>query len=435
MVNHYCPVEKCEKSPSFTNFEVPALKSSKMSSIHRSKSNHQTVFNQIIDLIPAKILQKCIHVAGSDIGFRKYTTRSQLISTLFGQLNSCYSLRDITLGMNVDTIFLKDLSLDQSPARSTMSDGNSKRSYKVYEMLFNDLVSHYKRLFAKTEKYKIIKEIQGKTVKLVDSTTMTVCLGLINWAPFRKSKGGIKAHVSFDLATQIPDCVYLSDARLDDRKALPYLNIGYDNILVYDRGYFDFAFFKDRLDHKADFVTRMKTKVGYEVVNRMKVAENTTVISDEQIKMQGDKARTTGLNKHVLRHVVVYDEENNCNVELLSNNLEWSAETISKLYKSRWEIELFFKGIKQNLQIKTFLGTSENACKSQIYIAMIAFLLIELIRRSISKANHGFSNFVNLIRICLLHYHSLSYVVNNIKALSQKVRIKAEENNQFQFRI
>jgi hypothetical protein len=406
-----------------------------MSSIHRSKSNHQTVFNQIIDLIPEKMLQRFVNQSGSDIGFRKYSTRSQLISILFGQLNSCYSLRDITLGMNVDTIFLKDLSLDQSPARSTMSEGNSKRSYKVYEMLFNDLVSHYKRLFAKTEKYKILHEIQGKTVKIVDSTTMTVCLGLIKWAPFRHSKGGIKAHVSFDLATQIPDCVYLSDARLDDRKALPYLNIGYDNILVYDRGYFDFAFFKDRIEHQADFVTRLKTKVGYEIIHTMKTPENTNIISDEQIKMEGEKARTTGLRNHVLRHIVVYDEENDCNVELLSNNLDWSAETISQLYKARWEVELFFKGIKQNLQIKTFLGTSENACKSQIYIAMIAFLLLEIIRRSISKANHGFSNFVNLIRICLLHYHNLNYVVNNIKALSQKVRVKAVENNQFQFRI
>lgn len=406
-----------------------------MSSIHRSKSNHQTVFNQIIDLIPEKMLQRCVNQSGSDIGFRKYSTRSQLISILFGQLNSCYSLRDITLGMNVDTIFLKDLSLDQSPARSTMSEGNSKRSYKVYEMLFNDLVSHYKRLFAKTEKYKILHEIQGKTVKIVDSTTMTVCLGLIKWAPFRHSKGGIKAHVSFDLATQIPDCVYLSEARLDDRKALPYLNIGYDNILVYDRGYFDFAFFKDRIEHQADFVTRLKTKVGYEIIHTMKTPENTNIISDEQIKMEGEKARTTGLRNHVLRHIVVYDEENDCNVELLSNNLDWSAETISQLYKARWEVELFFKGIKQNLQIKTFLGTSENACKSQIYIAMIAFLLLEIIRRSISKANHGFSNFVNLIRICLLHYHNLNYVVNNIKALSQKVRVKAVENNQFQFRI
>lgn len=406
-----------------------------MNSIHRSKSNHQTVFNQIIDLIPEKMLQRCVNQSGSDIGFRKYSTRSQLISILFGQLNSCYSLRDITLGMNVDTIFLKDLSLDQSPARSTMSEGNSKRSYKVYEMLFNDLVSHYKRLFAKTEKYKIIHEIQGKTVKIVDSTTMTVCLGLIKWAPFRHSKGGIKAHVSFDLATQIPDCVYLSDARLDDRKALPYLNIGYDNILVYDRGYFDFAFFKDRIEHQADFVTRLKTKVGYDVIHTMKTPDNTNIISDEQIKMEGEKARTTGLRNHILRHVVVYDEENDCNVELLSNNLDWSAETISQLYKARWEVELFFKGIKQNLQIKTFLGTSENACKSQIYIAMIAFLLLEIIRRSISRANHGFSNFVNLIRICLLHYHNLNYVVNNINALSQKVRVKAEENNQFQFRI
>ena len=215
-----------------------------MSSIHRSKSNDKCLFSQIIGLIPRTILRKCIHSASSDEGFRRYSTESELIAMLFGQLNGCYSLRDITLGINVNTLFLTELGLKQSPARSTMSDGNARRGYQVYELLFSELVTYYKGLFSKSNHYKVIEEIRGRSVKLIDSTTMTVCLRLIKWAHFRTAKGGIKAHVSFDLATQIPEMVYITDAKTDDRKALAYLNTSYQSILVYDRGYLDFAFFK-----------------------------------------------------------------------------------------------------------------------------------------------------------------------------------------------
>jgi len=345
---------------------------------------------------------------------------------LFGQLNGCYSLRDITLGMNVNTLFLKELGLKQSPARSTMSDGNAQRGYEVYELLFSELIGYYKGCFSKSEHYKVIEEIKGRSVKLIDSTTMTVCLNLITWAKFRTAKGGIKAHVSFDLASQIPEVVYITDAKTDDRKALPYLDTSYQSILVYDRGYLDFAFFKDRIDNNGDFVTRLKEKISYEVLEERPAisGENTKIISDQIIRITGEKARTTGLDKCKLRRVVAYDSINEREIDLLTANLEWTAETVSLIYKSRWNIELFFKGIKQNLNIKTFLGTSENTCKSQIYIAMIAFLLMEVIRRCISKTVHGFSNFVNLIRICLMHYHSLSYIVNDIREITVRLKQK-----------
>lgn len=397
-----------------------------MSSIHRSKSNDKCLFSQIKGLIPSTILSKCISKTSADDGFRSYSTESQLIAMLFGQLNGCYSLRDITLGINVNTLFLKELGLKQSPARSTMSDGNAQRDYHVYELLFSELITYYKGLFTKSEHYKVIEEIKGRSVKLIDSTTMTVCLNLIKWAHFRTAKGGIKAHVSFDLANQLPEMVYITDAKTDDRKALSYLKTSYQSILVYDRGYLDFAFFKDRIDNNGDFVTRLKEKISYQVIEdrAMIAGKDTTIVSDQIIRITGEKARTTGLGTCKMRRVVVYDSINNRQLDLLTANLEWSAETISSLYKSRWNIELFFKGIKQNLQIKTFLGTSENACKSQIYIAMIAFLLLEVIRRCISKAVHGFSNFVNLIRICLLHYHSLTYIVNDIREITVRLKQK-----------
>ena len=384
------------------------------------------MFSQIVGLIPSAILSRCIKATASDDGFRSYSTESQLIAMLFGQLNGCYSLRDITLGINVNTLFLKELGLKQSPARSTMSDGNAQRDYHVYELLFSELITYYKGSFSKSEHYKVIEEIKGRSIKLIDSTTMTVCLNLIEWAKFRTAKGGIKAHVSFDLASQIPEMVYITDAKTDDRKALSHLNTNYQSILVYDRGYLDFAFFKDRIDHQGDFVTRLKEKISYTVLEtrKPKSGKTTTIISDQIIQITGEKARTTGLGTCKMRRVVAYDSINNRQIDLLTANLDWSAETISLIYKSRWQIELFFKGLKQNLQIKTFLGTSENACKSQIYIAMIAFLLLEVIRRCVSKTIHGFSNFVNLIRICLMHYHSLSYIVNDIREITVRLKQK-----------
>jgi len=397
-----------------------------MSSIHRSKSNNKSLFSQILALIPPDILSSCIKTTGSDVGFRRYSTGSQLVSMLFGQLNSCYSLRDIALGLNVNTLFLSELGLPQSPARSTMSDGNARRDYRVFELLFSKLSSYYKSTFARSEHYRTIEQINGRSVKLIDSTTMTVCLGLIDWARFRTAKGGIKAHVSFDLSSQLPEMVYISDALTDDRKALAHLQTSYQSILVYDRGYLDFAFFRDRVDHGGDFVTRLKQKIAYSVLEeRTPVSTGrTTILCDQVIQITGEKARTTGLGGCKLRRVVAYDPVGKREIDLLTGNLEWSAETVSLLYKSRWNIELFFKAMKQNLQIKTFLGTSQNACKSQIYISMIAYLLLEIVRRCISKTVHGFSNFVNLIRICLLHYHSLQYVVNDIRQITVKLKRK-----------
>jgi len=394
-----------------------------MSSIHRSKSIDKSLFSQILAIIPTTIFNQCVSKAGTDEKSRCYSTHHQFVSMLFGQLNDCCSLRDITLGLNVNTLFLKELGLGQSPARSTMSDGNAERDAEVFLLLFYELVRYYKASFAKSEHYKVIEGINGQSVKIVDATTIGVCLNLINWAKFRTAKGGIKAHVGFDLAAQIPEMVYVTDANAPERHYLPHIDPDYKHIVVFDRGYLDFNYFKDRIDHHAPFVTRLKSNIRYEVLEERPIAVGCPhILKDEIIKIHGVHAKTTGLERYLLRQVTVFDEKNKREIKLLTANMDWTAETVSQLYRSRWQIELFFKAIKQKLHIKTFLGTSENACKSQIYIAMIAFLLIEIIRKCISKTKHSFSNFVNLIRICLLHYHSLQYVVNDIKQISIKLK-------------
>jgi uncharacterized protein YlbG (UPF0298 family) len=395
-----------------------------MSLISRTKNTKIPLIKQIIDLIPQKLFAEAVLRFNSDKHCRTYKTYDQFVAMLFGQLNKCLTLRDITLGLGLNTKLLEDLNLEQSPARSTMSDGNENRDSQVFEFLYYSLVTHYSGIFRKTRNYKVIKEIEGLPIKLNDSTTISVCLGLFDWAKFRTAKGGIKIHTCLDEAKMLPEIVNITEAKVHDRKGIKDFIYDKGTIIVEDRGYFDFKLFKARIENENFFVTRIKINTVYESIEELELPDGKDehILKDEIIVLTGDKAIKAGMDKVQLRRIAVYKEDENKIIEVICNNLTWTAATIAELYKRRWGIEIFFKLMKQNLQIKTFLGTSENACKSQIYVALIAYLLLEFIRRILSKVNHSFSNFVNLIRICLNHYLSIEYVVNEILPKTQKVK-------------
>ena len=394
-----------------------------MGLITRNKNTNKPLLKQIIDLIPQNILTASIMKYNSDKHYRAYKTYDQLVAILYGQLNKCVALRDITLGMGLNTKLLSNLELSQSPARSTMSDGNEKRCWEVFEMIYFSIVKHYSNIFAKTPNYKVIKEIEGSSVKLVDSSTISLCLSTFDWAKFRTAKGGLKIHTCLDEAKMIPEMINITEAKVHDRKGVKDFVFDKGTIIVEDRGYFDFSLFKARIDNQNYFVTRIKANTCYETFEELDlpIGIDEHILKDEIIRLTGKKAVKSGMDKEMLRRVAVFKEKGNKIIVVICNNLDWTAATIAELYKRRWTIEIFFKLLKQNLQVKTFLGTSENACKSQIFISLIAYFLLELIRRTMSKAGHSFSNFVNLIRICLVHYHSLNYVVNEILPKTQKV--------------
>jgi IS4 transposase len=197
-----------------------------------------------------------------------------------------------------------------------------------------------------------------------------------------------------------------------------------DTIVVDDRGYFDFKLFMQRIADKNHFVTRIKDNTLYESVIEKELNDETpdAVLKDEIILLTGKAAQEAGLSQIPLRRVAVYIEKDDRTIVLITNQLEWGAGTIAELYKRRWNIETFFKLIKQNLQIKTFVGTNANACKSQLFAGLISYFLLELIRRVISKVKHRFGHFATLIRVCLMHYTGLDYVVNEIKDVVKKAR-------------
>ena len=389
----------------------------------RSKNTDKPILKQILDFVPRHLLHQSIKKHNSDKGCSKYKTYDQFVALTFGQLCKCYTLSDISCGLSVSQTFLKDIGLSQSPSKSTMSDGNKNRTWKVFETLYYKLLSHYSGQLKIRHQSRVIEEIKNKSIKLIDSTTISLCLNLFDWAKFRTAKGGLKIHTVWDDTLALPEYINITEAKIHDSKGLIDRVYSKNDIIVEDRGYFDFSLMLARMKAENIFVTRIKDNTLYQAVIEKELPEHEDqdIIKDEIIVLTSIKAKKTGISEYKLRRIAVYKEDENKVIEIISNQLDWKARTIADLYKKRWDIELFFKAMKQNLQIKTFVGTSENAVKSQIYVALINYLLIELIRRVYCKSPTAFSNFCEKIRVCLLHYLTLDYLCNVIKPRANKV--------------
>lgn len=254
---------------------------------------------------------------------------------------------------------------------------------------------------------------------------------MFDWAKFRTAKGGIKIHTQWDEAMMLPNLVNISEAQVHDSKGFEQVVFPKGTIILEDKGYWDFSVIKARIKADNTFVTRIKENTVYEVIEELELPEHEDqhILKDELIHLTGTKSIAIGLETETLRRVVVYHEERNTVLEIISNNLEWKASTIGALYKRRWDIETFFKLLKQNLNVKTFVGTSPNAVKSQIYVALITYLLLELLRRVKAKGKTAFSNFVEKIRICLCYYLTLDYVILRIQPYARRIKVKQGDFN------
>lgn len=395
-----------------------------MGLFRRCKNNSKPLIRQIIDLVPRWMLEGCSKQFNGDKGCSKYKTYDQFVALTFGQLNKCLTLSDISTGIGVNETYIQDLGLTQSPARSTMSDGNKKRDWRIFERLYFKLLKHYEGVLRNQKLEGIIDEIKDQTIKLIDSTTISLCLSMFDWAKFRTAKGGIKIHTCWDDALMLPDMINITEAKKHDRCGFAQQVFPKNTIIVEDRAYFDFGLMTNRVHAENVFVTRIKSNTTFETIRELELdeSEDQDILKDEIIRLSGKKAIESGINEVELRLVHVYKKDENKVIEIITNQLTWAARTIADLYKKRWDIELFFKALKQNLNVKTFIGTSENAVRSQIYIALICYLILELIRRTAKKKNMAFSNFVEKIRICLPFYLSIDYVCNNISEGAKKIK-------------
>jgi hypothetical protein len=312
---------------------------------------------------------------------------------IFGQLTNRDSLRDLIVAIEAHSRKTYHLGFGKSVTRSNLSKANENRNSKIFEGFAYHLID-VARDKLKNESF----EIKGR-VYAFDSSTIDLCLNVFWWAKFRKAKGGIKLHTLYDITTQIPTFIHITAATVNDVNAMDYIPYESNAYYIFDRGYVDYARLYKIALLSAYFVVRAKSNLQFKRVYSQKVDKSTGVLSDQVGKLTGFYVSKDYPDK--LRRVKYYDREMNRTFIFLTNNMSLTAQEIALLYKNRWQVELFFKWIKQHLKIKTFWGNSENAVRIQIYTAIITYCLIAIVGHDL-KINRSTYEILQVLGISLL---------------------------------
>ena len=356
------------------------------------------MFSQILNLIPRIEFQRIVKTTNAEHGSKGFSSWSQFVAMLFCQLGRAHSLREIEGGLKSCEGKLSHLGIE-APARSTLSYVNAHRPWQLFEKVFYQL---YERVAAQTAgKHKF--RFKNKLVS-IDSTVIDLCLSMYDWAKYRQTKGAVKLHLVLDHDGYLPCFGVITDGKVHDVKVAQQIYFAPGTVVVDDRGYNDYRLFANWTDAGVFFVTRMKGNAFYEVVETHKLPPNMNILSDQTIRLTGTGAADKC--PHLLRRIEMLREDTGTILVFLTNHFKLSASTIAAIYKDRWQIELFFKAIKQNLKIKTFVGTSANAVRTQIWIALIAMLLLRFLQRS-STFGWSLSNLVALLRMNLFTHRDL----------------------------
>lgn len=335
----------------------------------------QYIFSQIMDFLPKKKFDRCVELYGGNRRMRSFSCFDQFLCMAFAQLTYRESLRDIECCLRAMQKKLYHIGIRGNVSRSTLADANENRDWRIYCDFAQILIQEARRLYANDDFGLELKE----TVYALDASTIDLCLSVFPWARFRRSKAAIKLHTLLDLRGNIPSFISITDGKVHDVNVLDVLIPEPGSIYVMDRGYLDF----DRLyrlhQNHAFFVTRRKVNTRFRRIYSAEIDKTTGLKCDQAIKLTGFYTQKSYPEK--LRRVKYYDAENDKRLDFLTNNFSLPAITIANLYKCRWQVELFFKWIKQHLRIKAFYGTSENAVKSQIWIAISVYVLVAIIKK------------------------------------------------------
>jgi len=334
-----------------------------------------TVLQQLLHLLPRHDFQSFVGQHKADRYTKRLSCWNQLTILLYAQVTEKDSLRDIETGLQVKSGRWHHLGLE-SAARSTLSRANATRPWQIYESLFCKLLERCQNLGSGTASFSFQNDLYA-----LDSTTIDLCLSLFQWATFKKTKGAIKLHTLFNIRSQIPDMICMTEGNVTDIRLARTIDLARyprGSIFVFDRGYNDYLFLRKLREAGHHFVIRMKkdAKLVKESDHRRGLCRG--VLKDEKIRMGHEKS--SNKYPYALRRVTFYDEIHGRTYQFLTDMFHLSSGNIAGIYKRRWDIELFFKWIKQHLRIKTFLGTSKNAVLTQIWVAMIYYLLLYWIR-------------------------------------------------------
>jgi hypothetical protein len=359
-----------------------------------------SLFSQILQVVPRTSFLRLAHECGAERHAKGFSSWDQYVAMLFCQLAQAKSLREISDGLAVTCGKLSHLGLRAAPAKSTLSYANAHRPWPLYQNTFFQLRALCRRESpGKKKKFRFKNKLFS-----LDSTTLDLCLSLFPWANFRQTKGAVKLHQLLDHDGYLPDFAVITDGKTTDVATARHFTLSAGSIVAIDRGYCDFALFSQWNPSGVFFVTRLKGNAAYEVVEERPLPQRSNVLADQLIRFTGSQTRSK--YPGLLRRVVVWDEANQRELALLTNHLSFGATTIGAIFRDRWEIELFFKVLKQHLKIKTFVGTSPNALKTQIWTARIALLLLKYLQFR-SKCNLPLCRLVALLRLNLFSYRNL----------------------------
>jgi hypothetical protein len=361
------------------------------------------MFSQILKLIPRFEFEHLVRQTRSEYASKGFSSWSQLVAMLFCQLGRAHSLREIEGGLKSCEGKLAHLGIE-APARSSLAYANAHRPWQLFEQVFHGLYAKVASQVTGRRKFRF----KNKLVS-IDSTVIDLSLSMYDWAKYQRTKGAVKLHLVLDHDGYLPCFGVITDGKVHDVKVAQWLDFGAGTIVVDDRGYNDYELFGRWCSEDVFFVTRMKSDARYEVLQEREPPANRNVVSDQTIRLSGAGAQDKC--PELLRRVEVVREDTGGALVFLTNLHELGASTIAAIYKDRWKIELFFKALKQNLKIKTFVGTSPNAVKTQIWTALISMLLLRYLQMS-SRFGWSMANLVALLRMNLFTHRDLMAWLN-----------------------
>ena len=361
-------------------------------------NKHNTILGQMLEVISRSHFEKMVREYKTEHGAKGLRSWTQFVAMLFSQISGQHGLRSIERGMNNQRNSWYHMGIantEREIKRSTLSYANAHRDSDLFKSVFESLL-------AEAQPFKEKHGFRFKNpLYSIDTTTIDLCLKLFPWADFRKGKGGIKLTVKLDHQGKIPCFAVVSNAREHETNQICKVPYESGDVIVFDRGYTDYVYFSMLYTKKTWFVTRLKSNAVYTRVKKNPVKEGGNIISDYEIIIPSLSKDMT------FRKIIAIDPGTKKKITLLTNNLNWSSSTVAAIYRDRWQIELFFKAIKQNLKIKRFYGNSKNAVMTQIWIALIAYLLFYILKAASKNFGLSFTFFISVIKTMLFHRTSL----------------------------
>jgi hypothetical protein len=358
-----------------------------------------SMFGQVLQIFSKKEFYSAVKETKSEKGAKGFSCWDQFVAMLFCQLGQAHSLREICGGLASCMGKVKHLGIETAPCRSTLSYANEKRSWRLYEAVFYQLLEKVRMVAPTKKKFRFKNKLFS-----LDATLIELCVSLFDWATYRQTKGAVKLHLLLDHDGYFPAFAHITDGRTHEVKIAQNLTFPKGSIVVMDRGYVDYALFARWKEEGVWFVSRQKDNANYTVIEERPVPLHRSIVADQLITLNVYYSKQH--YPYPLRRIELWDDTKKESIVLLTNHLSFGATTIAAIYKDRWQIEVFFKTIKQNLKIKTFVGTSANAVMIQIWTALIAILLLKYMMFR-SRFGWSLSNLIAMLRYNLFTYRNL----------------------------